>query len=109
MMDETDPAEFELEQEKEAAAEAAAIGGSVSDYPSLDEDEDADPAQRPLAEAGEGESEGFELAERELEEHASHGDQHAAGRILEDAAGFNEDARATDGGEADEESSPEPG
>jgi hypothetical protein len=101
---ESDPDEFELEQEQEAAAEAAAIGGRVEPYPSLDDpDEDADPAQRPLAEAGEGESEGFELAERELEEHASHGDQHAAGRVLEDAAGFDEDARATDGGEADDE------
>ncbi len=106
---ESDPEEFELEQEKEAAAEAAAIGGSVADYPSLTDDgEDADAAQRPLAEAGEGESEGFELAERELEEHASHGDQHAARRILEDAEGFDEDARATDGGEADNEIKEEP-
>jgi hypothetical protein len=105
----SDPDEVELEQEKEAAAEAGSIGGSVGGYPSPNEDNaDADPAQRPLAEAGEGESEGFELAERELEEHASHGDQHSAGRIIEDAAGFNEDARATDGGEADREIKEEP-
>jgi hypothetical protein len=100
---ESDPEEFELEQEKEAAAEAAAIGGSVGDYPAINDDETASAAQRPLVEAGEGEAEGFELAEFELEQHASHGDQHAARRVLEDADGFNEDARATDGGEADDE------
>ena len=32
--------------------------------------------QRAVKEAGGGESEGFELAEQELIEHASHGDQH---------------------------------
>jgi hypothetical protein len=57
-----------VEEEAEAAAaEAGAIGGRVPD-------EDEDPAQRPLAEAGEGEAEGFEEAERDLIEHASHGD-----------------------------------
>jgi hypothetical protein len=55
------------EEEAEAAEEAAKIGGEVR--PTSD-----DPAQRPLAEAGEGEAEGFELAEKELEESASHGD-----------------------------------
>ena len=91
-------------QEQAAAAEAAGIGGRVSDYPSTDDDDaENDPAERPLIEAGEGESEGFELSEYELEENASHGDMHSAGRILEDADGFDEDARATDGGEADEE------
>ena len=33
-----------------------------------------DPAFEPLTEAGQGESEGFEEAERELEENATHGD-----------------------------------
>jgi hypothetical protein len=95
--------DFEREEEEAAAAEAAAIGGRVTDEPPMEDDPEADPAQRPLIEGGEGESEGFELAERELEEHASHGDQHAARRVLEDADGFDEDVRATDGGEADEE------
>lgn len=95
---------FEAAEEQAAAKEAAGIGGTVSDYPSTDDDDlENDPAQRPLIEAGEGESEGFELAERELEQHATHGDMHSTGRILEDADGFDEDARATDGGEADEE------
>jgi len=55
------------EEEARAAQEAAKIGGDVS--PETD-----DPARKPLAESGEGEAEGFELAERELEENASHGD-----------------------------------
>ncbi len=42
-------------------------------------------ANRPLEEAGEGESEGFELAERELIDHASHGDLHGTTRILRHA------------------------
>lgn len=42
-------------------------------------------ANRPLEEAGEGESEGFELAEAELIDHASHGDQHGTGPIVHDA------------------------
>jgi hypothetical protein len=43
----------------------------------MDEDkygEPIDEAHKPLVEAGQGEAEGFEEAERELEEHASHGD-----------------------------------
>jgi len=57
------------EEAEAAAAEAAKIGGPAPDY-SVD-----DPAQRPLSEAGEGEAEGFELAEEELIDRASHGDQ----------------------------------
>jgi len=56
------------EEAEAAAAEAARIGGPPPD-------EAVDPAQRPLVEGGEGESEGFELAEEELIERASHGDQ----------------------------------
>ncbi|MBV9819669.1 MAG: hypothetical protein JOZ07_15155 [Solirubrobacterales bacterium] len=103
-MPESDPSDFELEQEQEAAAEAAAIGGHVSDEPDFLDDPEADPAQRPLIEAGEGEAEGFELAEQELIEHASHGDEHAAGRILEDAPDLEEDPRVAIDGEPDEAS-----
>ena len=38
--------------------------------------------RRAVEEAGGGESEGFELAEQQLIEHASHGDDHAPSRIL---------------------------
>ncbi len=95
--------QFEREQEEAAAAEAAAIGGRVSSEPPTEFEAQMSEAQRPLSEAGEGESEGFELAEMELQEHASHGDEHSAGRVLEDASTLDEDGRATSGGEADEE------
>jgi hypothetical protein len=61
--------DFVTDEEAEAAKEAAGIGGSVP------HDTD-DPAQQALIEGGEGESEGFELAEKELEDKAEHGDQH---------------------------------
>jgi hypothetical protein len=55
------------ENEVDAAAYAAgAIGGVAGD-------EDVDPAERPLQEAGEGEAEGFELAEEDLIEAAETG------------------------------------
>jgi hypothetical protein len=57
-----------------------------------------------VEEAGGGQSEGFELAEQELIEHTSHGDEHAPAKISRDA--FNEgDDEVTDGeySEADEE------
>lgn len=59
----SEPPDEELiaEEEDAAAAEAARIGGRVP------RDEE-DPAQQPVTEAGEGESEGFELAEKDLEE-----------------------------------------
>jgi hypothetical protein len=60
------------DEERAAAAEAAGIGGRRPDY---DVDDDADEASRPLEEAGEGESEGFELAEHDLIEEASHGEE----------------------------------
>jgi len=67
-VDERDEA-FVEEEAREAAHEAAGIGGKVA--PDTD-----DPAEQPLIEGGEGESEGFELAEEELEDIAEHGDQH---------------------------------
>ena len=98
---------FEREQEEAAAAEAGAIGGHVSDEPPAEDSDELDPAQRPLAEAGEGESEGFEQAEQELIEHSTHGDQHAARRAIEDAPGESEDERAASAGEADTEQEPD--
>ena len=55
------------EKEVDAAAYAAgAIGGRAGD-------EDVDPVERPLQEAGEGVAEGFELAEEDLIEAAETG------------------------------------
>jgi hypothetical protein len=53
-------------------------------------------------EAGGGESEGFELSEQELIQHASHGDEQASARIMYDA-GRAEEAPGAVYGEADEE------
>jgi hypothetical protein len=57
-----------------------------------------------VEEAGGGESEGFELAEQELIEHASHGDDHTPTRIIRDA-GREEEPASLVYGEADEEHS----
>jgi hypothetical protein len=68
-----------------AASEAGAIGGPAVD-------DDIDPAQRPVIEAGGGEAEGFEQAESELIERAEHGEPGYPG-----AAAFaeqREDARS---------------
>ncbi|WP_320672528.1 hypothetical protein [Patulibacter defluvii] len=60
--------------------------------------------QAPLDEAGEGESEGFELAERDLIEHASHGDSHNTLPIIRDGRDEAERDVARDSyGEADQE------
>ena len=61
---------YEARQTAAAARAAAAIGGPTPDA-------DLDPSQRPLAEAGEGVAEGFELAEHDLIEAAEHGDSGA--------------------------------
>jgi hypothetical protein len=55
-----------------------------------------------VEEAGGGESEGFELAEEELIEHTSHGDEHATSKITRDAS-RESDADDAEYGEADEE------
>ena len=60
----------ESAEEQAAAAEAAAIGGPPPDYASSEIDEPIAEAERPLAESGEGVSEGQEQAEAELEENA---------------------------------------
>lgn len=74
-------------------------------------DDKVDPALEPLIEAGEGESEGFDLAEADLIEHAEHGDQHSTEPILRDGAEFDdlleEDFDHDDYAEADEEEDPD--
>lgn len=58
--------------------------------------------RRAVEEAGGGVSEGFELAEQDLIEHASHGDQHGSSRITRDAGADEEPSESTYG-EADSE------
>ena len=98
---------FERVQEDEAAAEAARIGGRPTDDPPPADEAGWDPAMGPVREAGGGEAEGFEEAEQELIEHASHGDQHAARRVIEDAPDGADDARVAANGEADQEAQPD--
>jgi hypothetical protein len=57
--------DYVAEQERAAAEEAVAAGGGPVS-------EEADESERALSEAGQGEAEGFELAEEELIENASH-------------------------------------
>jgi hypothetical protein len=91
---------YEQEEADAAAAEAAGIGGVTGE-------EDLDPAQLPVTEAGGGVSEGFEEAERELIEHASHGDQQAAHAILHDQGPPEEQGAAREDSESDHEHSSE--
>jgi hypothetical protein len=73
--------------------------------PLLDPEERHRKEREAVEEAGGGESEGFELAEQELIEHTSHGDQHAPAKISQDAFGEGDDEIGeADYGEADEES-----
>ena len=60
-------------EENAAAREAGSIGGAAPEY----EDDEGDPAteeERAVLEGGEGVEEGFETAERDLRETASHGE-----------------------------------
>ncbi len=58
--------------------------------------------RRAVDEAGGGESEGFELAEHDLIENASHGNQQTPARVMQDA-GPDEEAADSVYGEADSE------
>ena len=89
--------QFVEQEEEEAAMEASRIGGDAA------RDTD-DPAEQPLIEGGEGEAEGFELAEKDLEDIASHGDEH---RFPDTAVGESEEEQEAAYGEADEEIKPD--
>lgn len=91
---------YDREQEVQAAREAAEIGGP-------DPDPAVDPAQRAVQEAGGGEAEGFEQAEQELIEHASHGDEQSAHAVLHDQGADEEDIPGYADAEADREYSSE--
>jgi hypothetical protein len=56
------------EEEAAAASDAAHIGGTAGD------EDDFDPSMRPVYEGGGGEAEGFELAEQDLIDNATHSD-----------------------------------
>jgi hypothetical protein len=87
-----DEPDFATREERAAAAEAAAIGGRKPDLGGASPDEHASEALRPVYEAGGGEQDGFELAERDLVRNASH----------DDGTAFPERDRFTPEHEADE-------
>jgi hypothetical protein len=97
-MERNDP--FEEAEIAAAESEAAHIGGTAGD-------EDLPDAERPVREAGGGEAEGFEMAEADLIDHASHGDEHSARIPLYDAGQPEEAGAETEYGEPDREYSPE--
>lgn len=68
-----DDPDFATREERAAAAEAASIGGRQPDVSGVD-DEPVDEAWRAVREAGGGEQDGFEIAERDLMRNASHDD-----------------------------------
>jgi hypothetical protein len=83
------------EEEEAAAFEAGTIGGRSGDQ-NLPESE------RPLVEAGEGEAEGFEIAEQDLIEHAEYQDSEGIPRS-DQFEGEPEEENQAVYGEADEE------
>jgi hypothetical protein len=90
---------WEQKEVDAAANTAGAIGGRAGD-------EDVDPAQRPLQEAGEGEAEGFELAEEDLVEAAETG-LNWVDPVQAAFPAESDDASGATYGEADHESSSE--
>ena len=74
----------------------------MTDHESLERRREEE--QRPLREAGQGEAEGFEESEKELIEHASHGD---SGPDPSGLAGAPETDSGAEYGEADHEASSE--
>jgi len=91
-----DDLQAERQRVQEEADAAAAEAGRVGGIAPIESD---DPAQQPLIEAGQGESEGFELAEARLRDIASHGDEH---RFPDRDVGAPEDREQVERGEADQ-------
>jgi hypothetical protein len=89
--------DFVAAEEAAAAAEARSIGG-----PRLD-DAHGDEAFEPVAEAGGGESEGFELAQEQLIDNATHGGGRADPIGDAFTPEIESDERTAVDGEADEE------
>ena len=89
------------QEEEAAAAEAGSIGGRTPEYED-DEGAPADEATRPMIESGEGVAEGFETAERDLRETATHSEN----RYDPEARDFGDEESAGEGdavsGEPDE-------
>lgn len=91
-----DPDDYVVDEEADAAArEASQIGGRAR------KEEGVDPAQRAPLEGGGGVAEGFELAEDDLIEHASHGDEQSARAAYHHRDNRDEELGGSEDGEAD--------
>lgn len=99
-MSPTSESSWEASQIEAAARDAAAIGGRAGD-------ENLDPAQRPLVEAGEGVAEGFELAEEDLIDAAENRESRANPRLNAFTAEADSGRATIEYGEADHEDSSE--
>ncbi len=97
-----DEPDFATREELAAAAEAAAIGGRGPAGGGADPGDELPEAMRAVYEAGGGEQDGFELAERDLVRNASHDD--GAGLPTLDAftPERESDASSAEYGEADD-------
>ncbi len=102
-MESNDDPDFATREEWAAAEEARLIGGRGPAVGGVNDDEIVDEAMRPVYEAGGGEQDGFELAERDLVRNASHDD----GQALPERDAFTpeteSDLSPAEYGEADEE------
>ena len=76
----------------------------TDEFEAHDLDERRREEQRAVSEGGGGEAEGFELAEEDLIDIASHGDQH---RFPDSATGGPEEEQQAEYGEPDEEIPPD--
>ncbi len=105
--DAEDEPDFVTREEWEAAAEARAIGGLGPGVGGVDLDEPIDEALRPVYEAGGGEAEGFELAERDLVRNASHDDGEGFPELDAFTPEHESDLSTAEYGDADEEEDPD--
>ncbi len=106
-MESFDEADFATREEWLAAKEAGAIGGRRPDVGGVDTSEDVDDALKPVYEAGGGEEDGWELAERDLIRNASHDDGEAFPEFDAITPELEADETSVDYGEADTEEKPD--
>jgi hypothetical protein len=103
-MESDEEPDFATREELAAAAEAAAIGGPRPDLGGVDTDEQASEAMRAVDEAGGGDQDGFELAERDLVRNASHDDGVGLPSLDAFTPERESDLESVERAEADEES-----
>jgi hypothetical protein len=106
-----DDVRWELDEERADSVSAQAAEAEEEELAESEHVRDLETrrreALRSVEEAGGGEQEGFELAEDELIEHASHGDEHSTNPIFRDASDESDEYDPDVYGEPDEEHKPD--